>query len=173
MSDLQPWHRQPGETVKAFAAFERYLSLGFDRTVINAYRQHSGILTASKSAGYWGKWASENRWEERAAAYEDHLAKARAEQNTRAEQEAHLEKLEQFRKAHEQVGIAGFDIALRATKLLSEFLKKQPAIQTLDEARKLVNLVDPFLRHAPPIWEQALGIPQLKELAQEMMESKE
>ena len=61
--ELRPWERQPGETTKAFQAFQVYRDLGLEepnsRTVLEAARRlgkHRNVLN---------KWKRLNNWDER------------------------------------------------------------------------------------------------------------
>lgn len=67
----RPWDKLPeGETGKAFKAFEHYLGLGPDRSLLAAYRLYSGKEAAENTPGHFGAWSSDNRWVERAEAYD-------------------------------------------------------------------------------------------------------
>ncbi len=70
MSDPKPWHRRKGETARAYAAFTKYLALGPERTVREAYRQFSGRDSAALTAGYFNAWSSANDWVARADAHD-------------------------------------------------------------------------------------------------------
>jgi hypothetical protein len=73
-TERRPWHRQPGETDKAYLAFTIYRDLGPKRT-LQTTREKLG-----KNSGYnrvLELWSSEHRWGERAAAYDAHLDEVR------------------------------------------------------------------------------------------------
>lgn len=62
-----PWERLPRETDKAFEAFVAYRNLGPDRTL----QRLSEIL--SKHRMWLGEWKAKWGWEERVAAWDNHL----------------------------------------------------------------------------------------------------
>jgi hypothetical protein len=80
------WERQPGESTKAFAAFECYRMLGPDRSLQAAWakhyarpgtlreRQRKGKERASQFPGYWGAWASKWQWTARAGSWDEEVA---------------------------------------------------------------------------------------------------
>jgi hypothetical protein len=81
------WKRQPGETARAFAAFQAYRDLPSDeRSVEAAYRLKTGLQ--SKTSGQWSRWSSQNRWIERAAAWEEELIEQRDRERIKAEKKA-------------------------------------------------------------------------------------
>jgi len=63
------WEQLEGETPKAFAAFLGYLEMGYDRSIAKAFKAHTG--SKSRHPGrYFKDWAVENRWVERADAFD-------------------------------------------------------------------------------------------------------
>jgi hypothetical protein len=77
----QLWHRLQNEPETAFRAFECFLTLPRDatRTVVAAYRRHTGNAVALKPSDTWTRWSRDFAWRERAAAYDDHLENMRRE----------------------------------------------------------------------------------------------
>lgn len=72
------WHRQPGETSKAYAAFCCYRDAGPARTLIAGwleYRQLAKLKSAKPSSAF-ERWAKEHEWELRAAAYDNDVTDA-------------------------------------------------------------------------------------------------
>ena len=72
------WNRQPGETVKAFAAFCLYRDLpAIDRSIVAAvaeHRKHGG----KASERNWETWASRYNWRERGLSSDsDHASRRR------------------------------------------------------------------------------------------------
>src|SRR5919107_4947277 len=84
------WDRLENEPERAYRAFEAFLTLpSGERTLLGAYRQHVGNPDAVKPSDTWSGWSNSFAWRERAAAYDDHLARLRREAYERAiEQEA-------------------------------------------------------------------------------------
>lgn len=75
MSDeIREWERQPDETGSQWLAFKCYRDLGPARTIPDAwevYSQEKG-LKSQTCTGAFKDWKRENRWDERAAAYDRH-----------------------------------------------------------------------------------------------------
>lgn len=67
----KPWERQSDESTQAYAAFELYLHLGKDRTVVEAYRQSQRKPDAKQADGTWNKWAKAHNWADRARQYDN------------------------------------------------------------------------------------------------------
>jgi len=91
--DDAKWLRQPGESEKAFAAFQCYLDLGDERT-ISAVGQKLG-----KSRSQIDAWRGKFNWKERAQAYDNFLVSDKAKK-TRREVEARYER---FGKVSDQL----------------------------------------------------------------------
>ncbi|MDR2044498.1 MAG: hypothetical protein LBQ15_09070 [Clostridium sp.] len=85
-SDDNIWLRQPGETEKAFAAFQCYLDLGLDRTIAEVGRKQG------KSRSQIDEWRNRYDWKNRASAYDNWLVSSKAKK-TRKEVEARYERL--------------------------------------------------------------------------------
>src|SRR5919199_4387520 len=74
------WDRLENEPERAYRAFEVFLSLpSGERTLLEAYRRHVGNPDAAKPSDTWSAWSNTFAWRERAAAYDDHLARLRRE----------------------------------------------------------------------------------------------
>jgi hypothetical protein len=74
------WDRLENEPERAYRAFESFLSLpSGERTLLEAYRQHVGNPDAAKPSDTWSGWSSSFAWRERAAVYDDHIARLRRE----------------------------------------------------------------------------------------------
>lgn len=71
--DLKPWDRQPGETSKAYAAFQTYLDQGVKRS-------YTSVAKELGRSGTWiEQWGKKHRWPERAAAWDSMPRRAVAE----------------------------------------------------------------------------------------------
>jgi hypothetical protein len=79
------WLRQPGESDKAFAAFQCFLDLGEERTITEVAKR------LSKSRQLIDGWRSKFGWRERAAEYDDYLVSEKAKK-ARREVEARYER---------------------------------------------------------------------------------
>jgi hypothetical protein len=72
------WDRLDHESERAYRAFESYRNLpSVERTVIAAYRHHTGNSDAVKPSDTYSAWSRQFAWRERVAAYDDHLASVR------------------------------------------------------------------------------------------------
>jgi len=79
------WERLENEPERAYRAFECFLSLpSGERTLLRAYRQHVGNSDAVKPSDTWSGWSNTFAWRERAAAYDDHLARLRRDAHEQA-----------------------------------------------------------------------------------------
>jgi hypothetical protein len=69
-----PWDRLKGETPKAYAAFRVYRDLGPDNRSIDKcfISQSHSKATAERAHREWFNWSRDNRWVERAIAWDDH-----------------------------------------------------------------------------------------------------
>jgi len=73
------WDRLGNETGRAYSAFCAFLCLpAGKRSVLEAYRSHVGNPTAPKVSDTFGGWSRRFAWCERAAAYDEHLERLRA-----------------------------------------------------------------------------------------------
>ena len=87
----QPWEQQPGESGPAFAAFRAFRDISPGRSAVKAYGQSTGNVGATQKPGRWNVWAKEQRWAERAKAYDRHLEAIRLHEADQAAAElAHL-----------------------------------------------------------------------------------
>src|SRR5215203_3131456 len=115
------WDRLENEPERAYRAFESFLNLPTgERTLLEAYRRHVSNPDAAKPSDTWSGWSNTFAWRERAAAYEDHLARLRREAYERAVEE---EAGRQAREVEKVRGRANELLALgyeRATEWLEE-----------------------------------------------------
>lgn len=104
----KPWHRQPGESSKAFHAFMLYRDmLPKERSLAKLHKNH--FKTASKR--WLAEWSRKYSWVARATAHDEHLAAVRAE----AQEQAIIEMVE--RQAKEGMALQHKGIEkLQATK---------------------------------------------------------
>jgi hypothetical protein len=94
------WERLENEPERAYRAFESYRNLSSgERTLIAAYRQHVGNPDAVKPSDTWSGWSKEFAWRERAAAYDDHLARLRREAYEQAISEEAARQAREVEKA--------------------------------------------------------------------------
>jgi hypothetical protein len=88
IQERELWDRLENESERAYRAFEFFLNLpSSERTLLEAYRRHVGNPDAVKPSDTWSGWSSTFAWRERAAAYDDYLARLRREAYERAIEE--------------------------------------------------------------------------------------
>jgi hypothetical protein len=112
----KPWERQPGESPKAYQAFAAYLELAPGSRSVDAAAKAVGLSrgvqggrqgSARAPSRVWA-WSAENRWVERVAAWDAHVA---------AEDHAVLlEERKTWRKQQRQIT---YGLAMRLAKSLS------------------------------------------------------
>lgn len=130
------FERRDDESEKAFAAFKVFLELGEARTVVEAYRQHSGNKTAAQTPGYFSKWATDFDWFPRAADYDRHLFRAETKsiETERAKWARRRGELrEQGWKAAQALFRRGFEIAALPV------VEQTETTETIDEDGKTVH----------------------------------
>src|SRR4028119_140942 len=91
--ERKPWDRMPGESDKAYRAFECYLDMPYwGRKDLYAYRNYVGNPEAQHVSATWLSWKEEYFWEERVRAYDSYIQKERREQTITAQVAAGYER---------------------------------------------------------------------------------
>ncbi len=90
----------PDETPKAFDAFCTYRNMGKKRSFEKVSKE------LSKSIALLSRWASKNDWAERVVLYDLAQEKINREMFEDINRDAHLEKLEKYRRENEELGKA-------------------------------------------------------------------
>jgi hypothetical protein len=138
------WDRLANEPERAYRAFECFLNLpSGERTLLGAYRQHVGNPEAVKPSDTWSGWCSEFAWRERAAAYDDHLARLRREAYERAIEE------EAARQAREVEKVRGNlnELLMLAHVRVMEFLEELDVSQMrMSDAIQAIRLQMDFAK---------------------------
>jgi hypothetical protein len=130
-----PYERQPGETAKAYAAFQVYRDLGIKRSVDEVGKRLYGTQKGRKrgTTGRLRAWFTTWRWEERAAAWDDHL-----------DQEARKAQEDARRSMAERHATMATSLQLKALerlqKMKPEELDASEVLRYLVEAAKLERL---------------------------------
>lgn len=130
------WERQPGESARAFAAFQVYRDLGPGRSLDEvARRLHRGPGEGQKRArtGRISDWSSQWRWVERARAWDDELDRVACAEQARAVKEMNR------RHAEEAVQYQAKALA-RLGKMMPEELSAADALKYFVEAVKIERL---------------------------------
>ncbi len=129
---LMSWEkRMDDEPPKAFKAFCLFRSMGYKRS-IKACLELNGI--EPKKYGSWARYARLYKWQERAAAYDEYLAKE-------TEREILAERVE--RKKRQMEMLNGFDelVAKRIKTLKPEELNADGAMDLLERSAKLDSFI--------------------------------
>lgn len=94
------WERLENEPERAYRAFECFLNLpSGERTLLAAYRNHVDNPDAAKPSDTWSGWSITFAWRERAAAYDDHLARLRRDAYEQAISEEAARQAREVEKA--------------------------------------------------------------------------
>ena len=90
MSDGNLWDRQPGETAKAFHAFDHLRTLSaLDRSIPAARAAcHAQCGISPASSRQWHGWSTKYRWFSRAAEHDSDLASRRRDHRAEAKERA-------------------------------------------------------------------------------------
>ena len=129
---LMSWEkRMDDEPPKAFKAFCLFRSMGYKRS-IKACLELNGI--EPKKYGSWARYARLYKWQERAAAYDEYLARE-------TEREILAERVE--RKKRQMEMLNGFDelVAKRIKSLKPEELNADGAMDLLERSAKLDSFI--------------------------------
>jgi hypothetical protein len=125
------WNRLENEPERAYRAFECFMSLPTgERTLLGAYRQHVGNPDAAKPSDTWSGWSNAFAWRERAAAYDDRLARHAREVERARYRSNELLTLGYERAVEwlEDVGASGMRMSdvIQVTRLHMDYLKLFP-----------------------------------------------
>ena len=128
---LKAWDKLDDEPPKAFKAFCLFRAMGYKRSIKACLELH-GI--DSKKYGSWARYARLYRWNERAAAYDEFVAKE-------TERELLVERVE--RKKRQMEMLNGFDelVAKRIKTLKPDDLNADGAMDLLERSAKLDSFI--------------------------------
>lgn len=194
------WAQLENEPDNAYEAFKIYLGLGPERTLLRAYKRAARKPRAKKIPDSWYGWLEQHNWAVRSLEYDTFVMEGGELSGPQQVQpdsiENHFQKLEQYRKTHEQFGLMGFQTAMKSLVLLTEFINKiieedkleeegiiakkgedpkktkkrpreTPRIDTLKSGRDLAHIIQTLGSIAPDMWARSLAIPQLQQKIQE------
>ena len=129
---LNVWEtRLPGESSTAFKAFCLYRSMGYKRSIKACLELHE---IDPKKYGSWSRYARLFNWKERAAIYDDYIAKE-------TEREILAERVERRKRQMEMLN--GFDelVSKRISTLKPEDLDADGAMDLLERSAKLDAMI--------------------------------
>ena len=75
MTNNPPYERQPGEPLLWYRRFEQFRLMEPVRSIVGAFREEMGGDERKEAPGRWYEEAKRWRWEERAAAWDEHQTK--------------------------------------------------------------------------------------------------
>jgi len=136
------FEQQPRESVKAFAAFSLYLSLGPERSMAAVAKK------LMKSEGLISRWAGKFGWQERVAAYGTHLAvveREAIEASARAkgpQWEAREQQLRETEWSMHERAIAA------AKRGLDEYMKREKVYANLADIARMLEIASKLGRLA-------------------------
>jgi len=70
------WDQREDESVKAYAAFQAYMTLGPNRSMLAAYKAATGKVGGKNPPGHYTDWSAKYEWTKRAKAFDRHQAAA-------------------------------------------------------------------------------------------------
>lgn len=122
----EPWERQQGESTKRFEAFQKFRDMP-NRSISEVARE------LSKSRQLIQRWAGEQKWHERVAAWD-------AEQDRIARQ-AQIDEIKKMRKRHADLATAMLVKAAKALKQIPEDeIKATDVSRMVETASKLERI---------------------------------
>jgi hypothetical protein len=146
-SGRSAWERLPGESLKAFNAFQTYLRLGQDRAIDLAHATAKGPQSSSKeknqrASGHWFAWAEQFDWVARAGAHDDHIARAEFEAR-----EGHVRALAaEWADREAEIREGGYNLArtfLERCKQMLEFPLEETTDVFEEGGRTIIRTVRP------------------------------
>src|SRR5215216_6079218 len=141
------WDRLENESERAHRAFESFLSLpSGERTLLGAYRRHVGNPDAAKPSDTWSGWSTSFAWRERAAAYDDHLARLRREAYEKAIEEEAARQAREVEKARDR---ANELLTLSYERAMEWLENAQPSDLRFQDVVSIIRLHMDYLKAFP------------------------
>lgn len=142
----QVWKRMRYESAKAYAAFEKYLTLGTTRSITEVARE------CNKSRGLVGRWSSRFLWVDRAALYDAHVStiqrEAEFEERRNKAQEWERERKEMVER-HAITSKALFGLVQRHINKLIHNLEAEISISDLMKMLEVSSKLERLARDEP------------------------
>ena len=128
-----PWERCKGESRQAYGAFHNYMMLGEKRSIPALSQYFANTTGRKKSESLLYRWSSRWLWQERCAAYDDHIR--------REAELSQIEKIKEMSARHIEKAMAAQSKAIRALNDLDPAdLKPAEIIKWLVEGQRLERL---------------------------------
>jgi len=141
------WDRLENEPERTYRAFESFLSLpSGERTLLEAYRRHVGNPDAVKPSDTWSGWSTSFAWRERAAAYDDHLARLRREAYEKAIEEEAARQAREVEKARDR---ANELLTLSYERAMEWLENAQPSDLRFQDVVSIIRLHMDYLKAFP------------------------
>ena len=173
------WERQPYDTDRSWQAFQGYCELGISRSLSKLLSQYvhqssNGSPPPSTKRNTLANWSERHNWVERAKAWDAKEELRDLQAREKARESEQLEKIENFRRLHENAGVSGFNAVVRGKAILNVYLEKyftkeqkpiKEVIQglTLEDISKISRIVQSLESASSEVWANALGITTLLE----------
>lgn len=144
-----PWERQEHESQRAFEAFVHYRNMTpSTRSILAAWKAYKGPEAAhvEDTPGHFRRWASKNKWIDRAAAWD----REKDRQARQAEIEAEKTAIAEMKKRHIGLSMALLNAAANALKKRSE----NPAAEDLSPYQ-----IARFIREGARLEQVSRGVP--------------
>ena len=136
-----PFHQQPKESTKAFAAFSLYLSLGEQRSL------ELVATKLQKSMAIIGRWSGRWRWGERVDAYVQHMARVEQEATEALLREKSVEWTKRQEEQRQSEWKARCELVELANRLLARW-RDSDKCGTLEGVARILELASKLGRLA-------------------------
>lgn len=144
-SNSRPWDLIPGETPKAFEAFQRYLELGVNRSLVKLSQ------ITGRHAKNMQVWSKKYKWVQRSRTYDAYIATLKTESTE--------DELESMTREHMAIisgirSVIAVPIQVLIDKLGANM--NENGELTLDELQgmtflELLDRIEPYIKHLPAI----------------------
>ncbi len=158
--------RLENETDKAWQAFQDFRDMGAGRSVVELVRQYkakkgNGEIPPTTSDSTLRNWAFENRWTERARAWDAEQEKKRVAQKELEDQEKWISKVEAYRDKHQRLAAISFESSLLIYAEVNKLLKSGNL--TPEQVIRLAPYAPRYSETSSSAEGTALGVTQILE----------
>lgn len=159
--DRKPWHRQPEETNKAWAAFQAYRDQNPEE------RNYDDIADKMdhSSKRYITRWANKYDWQDRIRAFDNYMTEQRIQQRREEHREKIKDLAEQQRRLH-RAATTNAALALEQSQRILKEVKdnesKRPDFQT-SKLPSLLRAASDIAETSGEMQARALGLDKVLE----------
>jgi len=138
--------RVPGETDKAWRAFQDYFAMGQGRSLVGLYREYSkrktrkNNLPPTKSRITIEQWSSKHKWDERVKKADKELEVERLQAIKDEQKREQIERLKAFRGAADQSAILSVATSAKTLKGMQAIAEQVLSQINLDAQTSLKDL---------------------------------